>query len=74
MTTLLHLNVRCSMNEDHYHGLKETYKFLSHLIDPKRYPAIPKKIRDNARKCLKDWPEERFFKEAVDSVGFFNPR
>jgi hypothetical protein len=60
--------------EEEYHSLKETYKFLCDLIDPKKYPKIPKQIRLNASKCLRDYPVRRTFDELVEGVGFWNPR
>jgi len=60
--------------ESEYHSLKETYKFLCDLIDPRKYPRIPKQIRDNAKKCLRDYPVRRTLEELEGVVGFFNPR
>ena len=60
--------------ESEYHSLKETYKFLCDLIDPRKYPRIPKKIRDNAKKCLRDYPVRRTLEELQVTVDFFNPR
>ena len=60
--------------EEEYHSLKETYKLLSHIIDPKRMPNLPKSLRDKAKHCLKYYPVRRTLKELDDGVGFFNPR
>ena len=60
--------------EEEYHSLKETYKFLSHLIDPQKTPRVAKPIRDRARKCLKDFPVRRTLDELQQGVDFFNPR
>jgi len=60
--------------EEEYHSLKETYKLLCDLIDPKKYPAIPKKIRDNAKKCTKHYPLQRDWDKIYPTCGFFNPR
>ena len=60
--------------EEEYHSLKETYKLLSHLIDPQKTPRIPKTLRDRAKHCLKYYPVRRTLKELDDGVGFFNPR
>lgn len=56
-----------------YHSLKETYGFLCHLIDPQRYPRIPKYVRDRARLCLKHFPVERKIEELDNGIYFFNP-
>ncbi len=60
--------------EEEYHSLKETYKLLCHLIDPKRTPRVAKPIRDRARHCLKHFPVRSTLQELDDTVGFFNPR
>jgi hypothetical protein len=60
--------------EAEYHSLKETYKFLCHLIDPQKTPRLPKEVRDRARKCLEDYPVRRTLEELQISVDFFNPR
>lgn len=60
--------------EEEYHSLKETYKFLCDLIDPKKYPRIPKQIRTNASYCLRHYPIRQDLKDIADTVGFFNPR
>ena len=62
------------MTTEEYYSLKETYKFLSHLIDPKKYPAIPKAIRDRAKKCLEHYPIRRDLRDVINTVDFFNPR
>lgn len=61
-------------NEAQYHSLKETYKFLCHLIDPKKTPNIRSEIRNMARKCLEDYPVRATLEELQISVDFFNPR
>ncbi|QBP05979.1 hypothetical protein [Synechococcus phage S-B68] len=60
--------------EQEYHSLKETYKLLCDLIDPKKTPNIPKALRLAAKKCLKHYPAERTFDELIQGVEFFNPR
>ena len=57
-----------------YHSLKETYKLLCHIIDPKRMPNLPKSLRDKAKKCLEDFPVRRTLEELQVGVDFFNPR
>jgi len=60
--------------ESEYHSLKETYKLLCHIIDPKRTPNLPKSLRDKAKKCLEDFPTRRTLEELQVGVDFFNPR
>jgi len=62
------------MTDKEYYSLKETYKFLCHLIDPQKTPRIAKPIRDRAKKCLKDYPIRNDLKDIVMTVDFFNPR
>ena len=73
-------SVRCLMinscdylTEDEYHALKQSYAFLCDLIDPKKYPAIPAKIRKNASACLKHYPASKDWDKVYETVGFFNP-
>jgi hypothetical protein len=73
-----HLNVKYLMTEPlpeaEYHSLKQTYAFLCDLIDPKKYPQIPKRIRKNASYCLKNYPKRDVWNKVYDTVGFWNPR
>jgi hypothetical protein len=62
------------MTTEEYYSLKETYKFLSHIIDPKKYPSIPKAMRDRAKKCLEHYPIRRDIRDVINTVDFFNPR
>ena len=62
------------IKESEYHSLKETYKLLCMMIDPKRTPRIAKPYRDMARKCLEDFPVRRTLEELQVGVDFFNPR
>ena len=59
---------------EEYHSLKETYKLLCHIIDPKKTPNLPKSLRDKAKKCLEDFPVRRTLEELQVGVDFFNPR
>lgn len=60
--------------EEEYHSLKETYKFLCSLIDPKKTPRVAKEYRDRAKHCLKNYPVRKTLEELQVSVDFFNPR
>ena len=60
--------------EEEYHSLKETYKLLNRIIDPKKTPNIPKLLREQAKQCLKDYPVRRTLDELQQGVDFFNPR
>jgi len=62
------------MTEEEYHSLKETYKFLLWLRDPKCSPKLPKYVRDMATKCLKHYPNSKDYNLASETFYFFNPR
>ena len=62
------------MSDKEYYSLKETYKFLCHLIDPAKTPRVAKPIRDRARKCLEDYPIRADLRDIINTVDFFNPR
>ena len=62
------------MREEEYHSVKKTYKFPCDLTDSQKYPNIPKKIRDNAKHCLKNYPSQTVWGDINETVGFFNPR
>lgn len=53
--------------------MKETYKLLCILIDPKRC-KVPTEIREKAKKCLRDYPTRATLEELNITVDFFNPR
>lgn len=72
--TRQHPSAKSLTTEEEYHSLKETYKFLCDLIDPKKVPAIPKSLRDRAKKCLEDYPVRRQLEQLRVTVDFFNPR
>lgn len=60
-------------SEEEYHSLKETYKLLCMLLDPKKTRAS-KEVRDMARKCLEHYPTRATLEELNITVDFFNPR
>lgn len=66
MTNILH--------EKHYQSVKETYKLLLMMIDPKKSPRLPKYYRDCARKCIQDFPIEKDMADIIATIDFFNPR
>ena len=57
------------MTDEEYHSLKETYKLLCDVLDPKKTPRVPKPVRDKARHCLKYFPVRRTLKELEGGVG-----
>ena len=74
MTTIpQHQNAKSLMSEEEYHSLKETYKMLSIMIDPKKSPRLPKVYRDMAKKCLRYYPHSRDYDKEEATFTFFNP-
>lgn len=59
--------------EEQYHSLKETYKLLCALIDPKK-TKVPSEVRGMARHCLKYYPVRAKLDQLNITVDFFNPR
>ena len=62
------------LEEVQYHSLKESYRLLCHLTDPKKTPGIPKRLRDKAKMCLKHYPTRATLEELQITVDYFNPR
>lgn len=59
--------------EEQYHSLKETYKLLCRLIDPKK-TKVSSEIREAAKHCLKYYPVRAKLEALNMTVDFFNPR
>ena len=62
------------ISQDEYQSVKETYKLLCALIDPKKTPNIPKSLREQAKKCLKHYPVRESQRRILEGLDFFNPR
>ncbi len=74
MMSSMRWNTPQPVPDPEYHSLKETYKFLCDITDPKKTPHIPKSLRDKANKCLRNYPVKRTLEELQVTVDFFNPR
>ena len=74
MMSSMRWNTPQPIPDPEYHSLKETYKFLCDITDPKKTPHIPKSLRDKANKCLRNYPVKRTLEELQVTVDFFNPR
>ena len=48
-----------------------TRKFLLDLLDPKKTPKVPKAIRDQARMCLKHFPDDWHMERAGEENKVF---
>lgn len=49
-------------------SVKETENFLYDLLDPKKTPNVPKKIRERASRLLRHYPRELDIKLASKKV------
>jgi hypothetical protein len=45
-----------TLPHEEYMSLSNTKQFLLELLDPKKTPRVPKRIRLKARSCLKHYP------------------
>jgi hypothetical protein len=45
-----------TLPDERYRAVMMTKEFLLDLLDPKTYPRIPRKIRDQAKICLRHYP------------------
>jgi hypothetical protein len=41
---------------ERYNAVKRTEEFLKDLMDPKKTPRVPKKVREQAYYCLRHYP------------------
>ena len=52
-----------TLPDERFRSIFRTAEFLAELTDPKSTPRIPKKIRDDARWCLRHYPTYYDLKE-----------
>ena len=52
-----------TLPDERFRSIFRTAEFLASLTDPKATPRIPKKIRDDARWCLRHYPTYYDLKE-----------
>jgi len=52
-----------TLPDERFRSIFRTAEFLAELTDPKSTPRIPKKIRDEARWCLRHYPTYYDLKE-----------
>lgn len=57
-----------TLNYERSQAVKSTRMFLLSLMDPKLTPKIPRKIRQEARRLLKHYPEEFHMEVAAKSI------
>lgn len=46
-------------------SIQRTRNFLLELLDPKKTPRVPNKIRQEARRCLRHFPGDLYIEEAA---------
>ena len=56
------------MSYERKNAVDKTRSFLCDLLDPKKTPGIPKKVRDEARRCLKHFPGEYHMELAAEQL------
>ncbi len=54
-----------TLPEERVNALKITRDFLRSLLDPKKTPRIPKKIRTEAYWCLRHYPYDMDIKKVI---------
>lgn len=52
------------------YAVHNTREFLRSLLDPKQTPKVPKKIRQQAYRCLKHYPTDLDLERAADDKIF----
>ncbi len=45
-----------TLPDERFRAVWQTREFLRDLLDPKVYPRLPSKVRDNAQFCLRHYP------------------
>jgi hypothetical protein len=64
-----------TLPDERFRSVIQTKNFLGELIDPKKTPRLPKKIRDQARWCLRHYPSYWDLERASDGApDVFQPR
>ena len=59
-----------TLPDERFRSIFRTAEFLAELTDPKSTPRIPKKIRDEARWCLRHYPTYYDLKELVRAAPY----
>lgn len=54
-----------TLPRERFAAIAKTRHLLGALVDPKRTPAVPKPIRDEASRCLKHYPTAADLDEAL---------
>ena len=57
-----------TLPDERYRAVLRTREFLLNLCNPQHTPRIPKIIRDEARWCLRHYPDTMSMQEASDAA------
>jgi len=52
-----------TLPDERFRSIQKTEEFLESLLDPKKTPRVPKDIRQQARWCLRHYPNYHNMKE-----------
>ena len=52
-----------TLPDERFRSIQRTAEFLESLLDPKKTPRVSKKIREDARRCLRHYPSYHNLKE-----------
>ena len=58
-----------TLPRERFAAIAKTRHLLGALVDPKRTPAVPKPIRDEASRCLKHFPTALDMEEAIEGLN-----
>lgn len=58
-----------TLPHERFAAIAKTRHLLGALVDPKRTPAVPKPIRDEASRCLKHFPTPLDMEEAIEGLN-----
>jgi hypothetical protein len=57
-----------TLPDERYRSVRWAREFMYELVDPKKTPGVPKRIRDTARSVLRHYPTDWDMTRACDSA------
>lgn len=57
-----------TLPDERYRAVIQTRQFLIDLLDPKKYPRIPRAVRGEAYRLLRHYPTDWDMQRAADAV------
>ena len=57
-----------TLPDERYRAVHWARNFMYELVDPKKTPGVPKRIRDTARSVLRHYPSDWDMQRAADSA------